>query len=135
MKKTIKNFWGFEYITVKDVPVEKTPHGEGISAEVLGKLEKAIALQIVTRRVPIRGKELTFVRKAFGLSARALAEMLSISHVALLKWERAEKTRLDHINEIAVRAVLAKFMHLDLHVQDAILSEAQKPDKIEVRAG
>lgn len=132
--KTIKGFY-MEYVTVRNVPLEKTASGKyGVTAHVWGEIEKMVATEILTQKVPLRGREVKFLRKAFGLSARALAELMGISHVAILKWEKQPEKRLDMANEIAVRAMLATHMHIDMMLKNAVLKGIEKASKIEVDA-
>lgn len=131
---TLKKFY-LEYVTVKNVPMVKSESGRyAIAAETLSRIEKAVARAVLANSLPLRGKEVQFIRKAFGLSARALAELLGISHVAVRKWEKNVDKRLDPMNEVAVRAMLAAYMRIDMLLRDAVLRAADKPSKIEINA-
>lgn len=130
---TIKKYY-LEYVTIKNVPMVKTPAGYGFQAETLMKIERAVAREVLSRGVPLRGREVQFIRKAFDISARELAELLGLSHVAVRKWEKNELKRLEPVNEIAVRAVLATYVHIDMLIKDAVLKATDKPSKIEINA-
>lgn len=54
MKKTIKGFANLEYLTLTDVPVKKTSHGEVFDVS-LSELERISAIAILENRLPIRG--------------------------------------------------------------------------------
>ena len=135
VKKTTLKKFHLEYVTVKNVPMETSVSGQHvIAAETLSRIERAVACAVLANAVPLRGKEVQFIRKAFGLSARALAELLGISHVAVRKWEKNAGKRLDLMNEVAVRAMLAAYIHIDMLLSDAVLRAADKPSKLEINA-
>lgn len=132
--KTFKKYYGLEYVTVRNVPMVKTAAGYGFEAELMGQIEREISREILARRIPLRGKEVQFIRKSFGLSMRALGEILGLSHVAIQKWEKHPNKRLDLVNEIAVRATIAEHIHMDMLVKDVVLRGVNKPPKIEIAA-
>lgn len=108
MKKiTIKKYYGLEYITVIGIPIKNTKHGNIIAINV-SVIENLVARELIQKKVPIRGLEFKFLRKVLGLSLATIGSELGISAPAVLKWERAAKKRLDPINEVAVRALLAE---------------------------
>ena len=108
MRKNFKGILNLDYIEVKNVPVEKNERlGEIMSAEVSGWVERMAARALLERGVPIRGAEVQFLRGVLGMSQRQLGDLLGYSGVAILKWERGRNRRLDRVNEIAVRALMA----------------------------
>ena len=82
-------------------------HGETIHSKVLSEIEKLTSRELILRRLPIRGREVSFLRGILAMSQREFAAKLGLSHVAILKWERAQGKRLDIINEIAVKTLMA----------------------------
>lgn len=131
--KTFQKYF-LEYVTVRNVPMVETEQGYVMEADVLGRVERAISRVIVAGKIPLRGKEIQFIRKSLGLSARGFGEMLGISHVAVRKWEKNFGKRLEPLNEIAVRAILAAYIEIDMYIRDAILTEKDKPKKIIIDA-
>jgi DNA-binding transcriptional regulator YiaG len=106
MKKLkITPYYGMDYITV-EIPVKPSKHGD-ILALPAGEVEKLVARAILENRIPIRGIELKFLRKAIKLSQGGFAAEIGLTGPCILKWERAEKVRLAPINEVAVRALVA----------------------------
>jgi DNA-binding transcriptional regulator YiaG len=105
---------GLDYVYLKNVPIRQTSHGEAIDAD-LSVIEKGIAREIIGNGIPIRGSEVQFLRKALALSMDKFGKLLGISAPAILKWERARAKRLEPINEVAVRALIAE--QLDINIQ------------------
>ncbi len=62
---------GLDYVYIR-VPVAKSKGEEYINLP-MGVIEKAIARQLISARVPIRGAELVFLRKTFGMTLKDLA--------------------------------------------------------------
>jgi DNA-binding transcriptional regulator YiaG len=135
--KTIKGVGNLDYPEVHGVPMlidEK--YGESIHAQVLGEVEQQVAAEIVSRQLPIRGAEVVFLRKALGLSRLEFAKGLSLSDVAVLKWERAADKRLAPINEVAVRAYFAQRLKLKLEgTFDALIGHESTPKKLVIQFG
>jgi DNA-binding transcriptional regulator YiaG len=102
-----------DYVYLKDVPVQATNHGEVLAVD-LALIEKDIAREIVRRGIPIRGAEVQFLRKSQSLSMERFGKLLGISAPAILKWERARARRLHPINEVAVRALMAERLSIDM---------------------
>lgn len=103
---------GLPYVRVT-VPVRNTPHGE-VVAIPLARIEAAVARALIEKGIPLRGAEVTFLRKALGLSLATLGAELGVSAPAVLKWERATDTRLHPMNEVALRALVAEHLRLPL---------------------
>ena len=113
--KTLKGVANLDYPEVHGVPmIVDDEHGEGVHAQVLGEVEHLVASEIISQRLPIRGAEVEFLRKAIGLSRLEFAKGLELSDVAVLKWERTKTKRLAMVNEIAVRAYFAQRLKVKL---------------------
>ena len=109
----IRGFLGLEYIVLTNVPIRDTQFGEVIDVKP-NVLENITARAIITHRVPIRGKEVKFLRKTLGLSLERFASEIKLTSGSIFKWERAADERLHPINEIAVRAFVAEQLNIDL---------------------
>src|ERR1700722_13876962 len=91
IKRTLKGVGVLSYIEVKNVPMRlDSVLGELIHSKTLGEVEKLAAREIILRRLPLQGREVAFFRGMFALSQREFAGKLGLSHVAILKWERAQ---------------------------------------------
>src|SRR5690348_8192776 len=101
-----KNWYGLEYVTVK-LPVTRSSkeHGDLVHAKSIQAAEIAVAREIITRTIPLRGVEIQYLRKALGQPLRKFSSLLGISHTAVAKWEKQPKKRLDPVNEVAVRTL------------------------------
>jgi DNA-binding transcriptional regulator YiaG len=133
--KTIKGVANLNYPEVHGVPmIIDDEFGESIHAQVLGEVEQQVASEIISRKLPIRGAEVAFLRKALGLSRLEFAKGLSLSDVAVLKWERAKEKRLVPINEIAVRAYFAQKLGVKLPgTFDALVGSDSVPKKLSIQ--
>lgn len=131
-----ENYYGLEYVTVY-LKVSRThpKYGDLIQADTIGAAAKSVSSEIVNRKIPLRGVEIKFIRKALGLSLRDMGAALGISHVAVDKWERAKKKRLDPINEVAVRSLFAQLMKVEISGWfDSLKGTEKAPKKLEIRA-
>ncbi len=88
--------------------------GNLIHSHVIERVEKLAAQALVTNNIPIRGKEVQFLRSAFSLSQREFGQKLHLSHVAIFKWEKAKNRRLDLVNEVAVKTLVSGMLGLDV---------------------
>ena len=132
VKKTLKGIGSLDYVEVRNVPMRiYETHGEVVHSKVLGELEKMVAREIISRRLPLRGYEVQFFRQIFALSQRALAEQLGLSHVAILKWERAKGKRLDKVNEVAFKALMAGMLNMNISASiDALYGPDQETSRL-----
>ena len=79
-------------VTVTDVPVTRCGScaAQTISSATLGDVEMAVATQLAQAGI-VTGETLRFMRKALGLSAKELAEMLNLNAETVLRWEKGER--------------------------------------------
>lgn len=130
--KALKGVGSLNYIEVKDVPMRVDPElGNLIDSHVIDRLEKLAAQALVMNNIPIRGKEVQFIRNAFSLSQREFAEKLHLSHVAIFKWEKAKNRRLDLVNEVAVKALVSGMFGLDVSASlDTLVGHGEVPKRL-----
>ncbi|MBF0300153.1 MAG: hypothetical protein HQK51_15635 [Oligoflexia bacterium] len=144
MKKTkkhftiIEKFWGLEYITIENVPLkESSSHNDVLNID-LAIIEKKVATLIVENyHIPIRGKEVKFLRKVAGLSMSKFAVFLGLSAPAIKKWEDSPYKRIGRINEVAVRALVGELLGINTDKKpwfSYLYSETQKAEKIILKA-
>ena len=132
-KGELKNATPLEYIVFKNVPMRSSKHGDVVDLD-LAVLELLAATAVIELRIPLRGKEVRFLRKVLGLSYEKFAGPMDLSAATVMKWERAETDRLHMVNEVAVRTFVAE--RLGLHV-DGIFSKLvgdRTPELLELKA-
>lgn len=132
-KGELKNATPLEYIVFKNVPMRSSKHGDAIDLD-LSVLEILAAKAVIETFVPLRGKEVRFLRKVLGLSYEKFAGPMDLSAATVMKWERAEDDRLHLVNEVAVRTFVAE--RLGLHVDAAFskLVGGHTPEVLELKA-
>ena len=123
--RTLKGFMNLDYVEIRHVPyVESARFGRGTDAAVLKQLERFVARAILSYRRPLRGVEVLFLRSVLGMSQKQLGSRLSYSDVAILKWEKNKNKRLDPVNEVALRALMAGIFGVKLPgTFDALLGD------------
>src|SRR3989338_4808341 len=115
MTRVLKGFMNLSYVEIRHVPfVESKRFGRGTDAETLKKVERLVVRALLIQRRPLRGIEVLFFRSVLGMSQKQLGSRLSYSDVAILKWERNKAKRLDPVNEVAMRALMAGIFGIKL---------------------
>ncbi len=104
---------GLDYVYLA-VPVSRTSQGEEIIDLPMGVIDRAIAAKLIEERVPVRGSEVVFLRKALGMTLSQWAKELGLTPAGVLKWGKNPKKRLSRVNEAAVRAFCAEHLGVDL---------------------
>ena len=112
-KENIHGIGPLDYITFKDVPMRESKWGPVIELN-LKIMEEAAARALIIKRLPLRGREVLFLRKTIGLSMAAFSEKLGLTTGSVQKWEKAKDVRLHPINELAVRSLLAEVLDVDI---------------------
>lgn len=132
MIRTLKGFMGLEYVEIRHVPyIESKRFGRGTDAEVLRKVERLVAGALLVQRRPLLGAEVLFFRRVLGISQKQLGTHLGYSDVAILKWERNKTKRLDPVNEVALRALMAGLFKVKLVASfDSLLGDIKAPRKL-----
>jgi DNA-binding transcriptional regulator YiaG len=104
---------GLNYVYII-VPTLKTREGEEYIDLPPRVIDREIAIKIIEARVPIRGAEVVFLRKALGMTLSAWGKELGLSAAGVMKWEKVPKKRLSRVNEAAVRAFCAEQLAIKL---------------------
>lgn len=78
---------GLEYIYLKKVKVQETPYGMTICLTHVRELHEKIAIGILKHSIPLRGKELKFLRKNLGITQVELSKVLELAQSTLVNWE------------------------------------------------
>ena len=126
---------GLDYVYVR-APVLRADDGEEYIDLPMGTIEREIAIKIIDARVPIRGQEVTFIRKTLGLTLKDWAAEFGLSAAGVLKWEKAKETRLAKVNEAAVRALAAEKLGIDIPSGwSKLVAKKDTPKRLSLKLG
>lgn len=120
---------GLSYVYVS-VPVARADDGTEYIDLPTNVIERAIAVKLIEARVPVRGAEVAFLRKALGMSLKAWGQQFGLSPAGVQKWEKPKTKRLAPVNEAAVRACCAEVLGVPL---DGTWSDLVAADKVPKR--
>ena len=88
-----------------------------------------------TISVPLRGKEVLFLRKALKMNRNQWADKLGLTASGILRWEQGGDKRLSRINEAAIRMLCAEELTIALEGKwSSVISEKELPERLEVAA-
>jgi DNA-binding transcriptional regulator YiaG len=91
---------GFPILLI-NVPMRKA-FGEWLLDINFNQLEITALFMLVKKSSPLTGREIRFIRHYFNMSTHKFAEMLGVSHVAVLNWE-SETKKMNSGTEIYLR--------------------------------
>ena len=133
-KEDLKGLVGLDYILFKNVPMRQSEYGPIIDLAP-GVLEKLAAQAIIEHRIPIRGKEVKFLRKTLGFSMEKFASKLELTSGAVFKWEKDPDERLHPTNEIVVRAFVAEALGVEIAGKySVLLGKSEQPEELILKA-
>lgn len=125
---------GLEYVYLMNAPVGKDGDEEFIDLPP-EKIDRMIATEIIWQRVPLRGKEVLFLRKALKMNRNRWAEKLGVTPSGILRWEQAGEKRMSKINEAAIRMLCAEELGVKLESKwSKLATEEELPERLEVAA-
>jgi DNA-binding transcriptional regulator YiaG len=114
MSKTIHYaLCGLEYVYIVNAPIGVDDGDNFIYIPPEG-VDRMIAIEIVQKGVPLRGREVVFLRKALKMSRNQWADKLGVSASVLLRWEQKLDKRLSRVNEVAIRLLSAEQLEVEL---------------------
>lgn len=112
-KENLDGIVGLDYIHFVGVPMFASKQGPVIDLAP-DALEKLAAKAIIIHRIPLRGKEVQFLRKVLDLSLEKFAHKLGLTSASIFHWEKAASQRLAPINEVAVRSLIAEELNIEI---------------------
>ena len=127
---------GLEYIYLTGVKIRKMG-GEDFVDLPPQDIFQAIVTAVIKNGIPLRGKEVQFLRKTLGLTKTDLANKLGITSAGISKWEGQPERRLSKINQAALRIVISEELGInhDIPVDWKFLApEEDTPERLEVAA-
>ena len=124
----IEKYAGLEYITL-------TCKGDRVSFNTALEIEKKIS-EIIIRKMPIRGIELSYLRKQLNLSCAKLSLAINgaLSSSAIAKLEKKGNIRLSPVNEVFFRTFFAKKLNIEMTLSSADLVPDNGPSLVEIPA-
>jgi transcriptional regulator with XRE-family HTH domain len=133
-KKDIRGFRGLEYVVFKGVPIRESKLGDVIDLNP-ELMEKMVAEAVIQVRVPIRGLEVTFLRKTLAFSLDKFAKELGLTAAVVRKWELNENERLHPMNEAVVRAFFGECLNIELSGKlSQLVANTWAPDELVIEA-
>lgn len=125
---------GLEYVYLVDAPIG-IDEGEEYIDIPPAQIDRMIASEIVRQGVPLRGKEVLFLRKALKMNRNQWADKLGLTASGILRWEQGGDKRLSRINEAAIRMLCAEELTIALEGKwSSVISEKELPERLEVAA-
>jgi DNA-binding transcriptional regulator YiaG len=112
-KEDLDGLVPLEYIHFKNVPMKASKEGPVIDLDP-AILDRLAAIAVLLEKIPLRGKEVQFLRKVIGLSMERFANKLGLSSGTIFHWEKAELDRLATVNELAVRSLVAEELGIEI---------------------
>lgn len=100
IKTLIYSGLGFP-IRLINAPMRKV-YGKWAFDFSMGIFQEAVLNMLATKPSPITGPELRFIIDYFELSYRDFAKLFSVSHAAVVKWEK-EKSKMNPNTEVSLR--------------------------------
>lgn len=121
----IKKYAGLEYVTV-NLKKSSLPIAEAL------EIDKKIAVEII-KHLPIRGREVLFLRKQMGMSLFKFANFFNSTFdpSTLGKWEKRPDERLSKPNEALVRIYFVSHFGVKLKADPKELLPTNHDYKIE----
>ena len=101
--------FGFPIKLIK-VPMKKV-FGEWVIDVDMNKLQVGIVRALIHKPVPLAGRELRFIRKFLDLSMAEFGKLFGVSHVAVMKWENAQRMTSPPM-EVCIRLHLLEHLHV-----------------------
>ncbi|MFW7382161.1 MAG: helix-turn-helix domain-containing protein [Oligoflexus sp.] len=125
---------GLEYVYIINAPIG-IDEGEEYIDLPPEQIDRMIAAEIVRQGVPIRGREVLFLRKALKMNRNQWAEKLGVTASGILRWEQGNDKRLSKINEVAIRMLCAEELGVELEGKwSAVVTGNDLPVRLEVAA-
>ncbi|MDA8215221.1 MAG: helix-turn-helix domain-containing protein [Nitrospiraceae bacterium] len=130
---------GLDNVVLTGITIYKCSCGEKMpEISNIDGLHRVIANALVKKKTPLSGKEVRFLRKQIGLSAKELAAVLGVNPVTVSRWEN-EIELIGPANDKLIRMLYIQMIQERCHtvIKDSILymksikpKDRQKPSKI-----
>lgn len=95
-------------IRLINAPMRKI-YGKWVFDFSMGLFQDVVLHILATKPSPLTGPELRFIIDYFELSYRDFAKLLSVSHAAVVKWEK-EKSKMNPNTEVSLRLYILNYL-------------------------
>jgi transcriptional regulator with XRE-family HTH domain len=96
---------GLDYVYLLDgFNVVETAHGPAVQVAHAGKLDRAIALDVVRRQSRLTAQEVRFLRGLLDMTQAGLGQALGKDAQTVARWEKG-KTEIPPTEDIAIRQI------------------------------
>lgn len=125
---------GLEYVYLINAPIGVDDGEEYIDLPP-EQIDRMIATEIVRQGVPLRGREVLFLRKALKMNRNQWSKQLGVTASGILRWERSDDKRLSRINAAAIRMLCAEELGIELGGSwSQVIAGDEAPERLEVAA-
>lgn len=125
---------GLEYVYIVNAPIGIDDGEEYIDIPP-EQIDRMIAVELVRQGVPLRGREVIYLRKALKMNRNQWAEKLGVTASGILRWEQGGDKRLSKINEVAIRMLCAEELGVELEGKwSSVVAGSELPERLEVAA-
>ena len=132
IRTTITGYFDLDYVVLVDVPVRDSKFGQVIAVDP-AIVERRIAEEIIKQGVPLRGREVAFLRKSLGLSYEKFANRFGRTAGTVFRWEKKPDERMDQLVEAGLRSFFAEQLDVQLAGRFSLLKgKDEAPEKLEV---
>jgi DNA-binding transcriptional regulator YiaG len=97
-------------IRLINAPMKKV-YGKWAFDFSMGMFQEAVLHMLATKTSPLTGPELRFIIDYFELSYRDFAKLLSVSHAAVVKWEK-KKSKMNPHTEVSLRLYILNHLNV-----------------------
>ena len=96
---------GVDNVTLKQIDIYSCTCGEKIVLiPEVAELHNLIGLQLIKKKSLLSGKEIRFLRKNMGLTAKKLADYIGVENVTISRWENS-KNPISKPHDLFLRVV------------------------------
>ena len=132
--KTLKKFGGLEYVTILNVPIRISQRGEVIIDMSLHEIERRVAIALIEKRVPIRGREFKLIKSALDLSFSEMSVLMKTTDKTLKNWASKLEDRLAPGAEALFRLLAAEKLGVGIEPTLSGVIAEDKASRIQVSA-
>ena len=125
---------GLEYVYIINAPIG-TEDGEEYIDLPPEQIDRLIATEIIRQGIPLRGREVLYLRKALKMNRNQWSDKLGVTASGILRWEQSGDKRLSKINAVAIRMLCAEELGVALEGKwSSVVAGQEITERLEVAA-